>query len=156
MPRGAKIEAEAELHQPRLRRVMGPGVLLLFIIGDILGTGVYALIGDVAAEVGGAAWVPFLLAFVIAAITALSYLELVTKYPQAAGAALYTQKAFDKPYSGLGRASGRAAGGSRSSRAAPPREVPRRGRAARAIRRFPVAAPHAASARMPNWAAESG
>ena len=48
----------------------------------------YALIGDVAAEVGGAAWVPFLLAFVIAAITALSYLELVTKYPQAAGAAL--------------------------------------------------------------------
>jgi amino acid transporter len=92
------IEAEAALQQPRLRRVMGPGVLLLFIIGDILGTGVYALIGDVAAEVGGAAWVPFLLAFLIAAITALSYLELVTKYPQAAGAALYAQKAFDKPF----------------------------------------------------------
>lgn len=89
---------EAPLQQPRLRRVMGPGVLLLFIIGDILGTGVYALIGDVAAEVGGAAWVPFLLAFLIAAITALSYLELVTKYPQAAGAALYAQKAFDKPF----------------------------------------------------------
>jgi hypothetical protein len=86
------IEAEAAGEQPRLRRVMGPGLLLLFIIGDILGTGVYALIGDVAAEVGGAAWVPFLLAFVIAAITALSYLELVTKYPQAAGAALYAQK----------------------------------------------------------------
>ena len=58
----------------------------------------YALIGDVAAEVGGAAWVPFLLAFLIAAITALSYLELVTKYPQAAGAALYAQKAFNKPF----------------------------------------------------------
>jgi hypothetical protein len=77
---------------------MGPGLLLLFIIGDILGTGVYALIGDVAAEVGGAAWVPFLFAFVIAAITALSYLELVTKYPQAAGAALYAQKAFNQPF----------------------------------------------------------
>lgn len=89
---------EAAERQPRLRRVMGPGLLLLFIIGDILGTGVYALVGDVAAEVGGAAWVPFLLAFVIAAITALSYLELVTKYPQAAGAALYAQKAFDKPF----------------------------------------------------------
>lgn len=95
-PKGAMTEAP--LQQPRLRRVMGPGVLLLFIIGDILGTGVYALIGDVAAEVGGAAWVPFLLAFLIAAITALSYLELVTKYPQAAGAALYAQKAFDKPF----------------------------------------------------------
>lgn len=92
------IEAEAAEQQPRLRRVMGPGLLLLFIIGDILGTGVYALIGDVAAEVGGAAWVPFLLAFLIAAITALSYLELVTKYPQAAGAALYAQKAFGKPF----------------------------------------------------------
>src|SRR4029079_10566026 len=80
--------------QPELRRVMGAGLLLLFVVGDILGTGVYALTGDVAAEVGGAAWVPFLVAFVIAMITAFSYLELVTKYPQAAGAALYTHKAF--------------------------------------------------------------
>ncbi|WP_156520625.1 APC family permease, partial [Rhodococcus sp. EPR-157] len=37
---------------------------------------------------------PFVLAFVVATLTAFSYLELVTKYPQAAGAALYTQKAF--------------------------------------------------------------
>jgi basic amino acid/polyamine antiporter, APA family len=80
--------------QPQLRRVMGPGLLLLFIVGDILGTGVYALTGDVAAEVGGAAWVPFLAAFLIATVTAFSYLELVTKYPQAAGAALYAHKAF--------------------------------------------------------------
>jgi amino acid transporter len=80
--------------QPQLKRVMGPGLLLLFIVGDILGTGVYALTGDVAAEVGGAAWVPFLVAFLIATVTAFSYLELVTKYPQAAGAALYAHKAF--------------------------------------------------------------
>ncbi|MDT5185223.1 MAG: hypothetical protein QOI29_3381, partial [Mycobacterium sp.] len=80
--------------QPQLRRVMGPGLLLLFIVGDILGTGVYALTGDVAAEVGGAAWIPFLVAFLIATVTAFSYLELVTKYPQAAGAALYVHKAF--------------------------------------------------------------
>ena len=71
-----------------------PALLLLFIVGDILGTGVYALTGDVAAEVGGAAWLPFLVAFLIATITAFSYLELVTKYPQAAGAALYVHKAF--------------------------------------------------------------
>lgn len=77
-----------------LRRVLGPKLLLLFIIGDILGTGVYALTGQVAAEVGGAAWLPFLVAFGVALLTALSYLELVTKYPQAAGAALYVHKAF--------------------------------------------------------------
>ena len=80
--------------EPALRRVMGPGLLLLFVVGDILGTGVYALTGRVAAEVGGAVWLPFLVAFVVALLTACSYLELVTKYPQAAGAALYTHKAF--------------------------------------------------------------
>ncbi|MFC7488479.1 APC family permease [Knoellia sp. CPCC 206453] len=80
--------------QPELNRVMGPKLLLLFIVGDILGTGVYALTGSVAGEVGGAAWAPFLVAFIVATITAFSYLELVTKYPQAAGAALYTHKAF--------------------------------------------------------------
>lgn len=80
--------------QPELRRVMGPKLLLLFIVGDILGTGVYALTGQVAAEVGGAAWLPFLIAFGVALLTAFSYLELVTKYPQAAGAALYVHKAF--------------------------------------------------------------
>ncbi|GLY06782.1 MULTISPECIES: APC family permease [Actinoplanes] len=77
-----------------LNRVIGPWLLLLFVVGDILGTGVYALTGKVATEVGGAVWLPFLLAFVVALLTACSYLELVTKYPQAAGAALYTHKAF--------------------------------------------------------------
>ena len=80
--------------EPALKRVMGPGLLLLFIVGDILGTGVYALTGRVANEVGGAVWLPFLGAFVVALLTAFSYLELVTKYPRAAGAALYTHKAF--------------------------------------------------------------
>ncbi|WP_432522656.1 APC family permease [Kineococcus sp. SYSU DK006] len=80
--------------QPALRRVIGPKLLLLFIVGDILGTGVYALTGQVAGEVGGAAWLPFLVAFAVATVTAFSYLELVTKYPQAAGAALYVHKAF--------------------------------------------------------------
>ncbi|MCQ1995499.1 APC family permease [Arthrobacter sp. zg-Y1171] len=87
-------DIKAETVQPELKRVMGTKLLLLFIVGDILGTGVYALTGQVAGEIGGAAWAPILLAFAVATITALSYLELVTKYPQAAGAALYTHKAF--------------------------------------------------------------
>jgi amino acid transporter len=80
--------------EPSLHRVMGPWLLLLFIVGDILGTGIYALTGQVAKQVGGVVWLPFLVAFVVAMITAFSYLELVTKYPRAAGAALYTHKAF--------------------------------------------------------------
>ena len=90
----APAQVDAERGEPTLNRVMGPGLLLLFVVGDILGTGVYALTGKVAAEVGGAVWLPFLVAFVVALLTATSYLELVTKYPQAAGAALYTHKAF--------------------------------------------------------------
>ena len=80
--------------ESELKRVMGPRLLLLFIVGDILGAGVYAVTGEMALEVGGVVWVPFLVAFAVATMTAYSYLELVTKYPQAAGAALYTHKAF--------------------------------------------------------------
>jgi amino acid transporter len=80
--------------EPSLRRVMGPWLLLLFIVGDVLGTGIYALTGHVARQVGGAVWLPFVVAFLVALITAFSYLELVTKYPRAAGAALYAHKAF--------------------------------------------------------------
>ncbi|GAA4806180.1 APC family permease [Nocardioides caeni] len=80
--------------QPELKRVLGPGLLLLFIVGDILGAGVYAVTGRLAGQVGGIAWLPFLVAFAVATLTAYSYLELVTKYPQAAGAALYAHKAF--------------------------------------------------------------
>lgn len=93
-PSWTQVVKAVEPEQPELKRALGPGLLLLFIVGDILGTGVYALTGQVAAEVGGAAWLPFLLAFGVATVTAFSYLELVTKYPQAAGAALYTHKAF--------------------------------------------------------------
>ena len=89
-----KAATPATEAEPSLNRVMGPWLLLLFIVGDILGTGIYALTGQVAKQVGGVVWLPFLVAFVVALITAFSYLELVTKYPKAAGAALYTHKAF--------------------------------------------------------------
>ncbi|RCV48060.1 APC family permease [Marinitenerispora sediminis] len=90
--------AAAPAGHPELRRAIGPGLLLLFVVGDMLGTGIYALSGQVAAEVGGAVWLPFLVAFLVAFLTACAYLELVTKYPRAAGAALYTHKAFGLHY----------------------------------------------------------
>lgn len=77
-----------------LKKAIGPKLLLLFIVGDILGTGVYSLTGKVAGQVGGAGWIPIIIAFGVALLTAFSYLEMVTKYPQAAGAALYVHKAF--------------------------------------------------------------
>jgi basic amino acid/polyamine antiporter, APA family len=93
--------AEAEPrdgHGEGLRRVIGPGVLTVFIVGDILGAGIYALVGEVGAEVGGALWTAFMVAFVLAVFTAFAYAELVSKYPKAAGAALYAHKAFRMPF----------------------------------------------------------
>ncbi|MCF3120797.1 APC family permease [Streptomyces arenae] len=84
--------------EPALHRAIGPKLLILFVIGDILGTGIYATTGKVAGKVGGALWLPFLIGFVVAILTAASYVELVGKYPKAAGAALYTQKAFKTPF----------------------------------------------------------
>jgi amino acid transporter len=83
---------------PKLRRVIGPKLLLFLVIGDMLGTGIYALTGDVAGRVGGAAWLAFGGAFIVAMFTATSYLELVGKYPHAAGAALYSQRAFNNRF----------------------------------------------------------
>ncbi|MCR3747687.1 APC family permease [Lentzea californiensis] len=87
-------EATPQTEQPELHRAIGPKLLLFFVVGDILGTGIYALTGNVAGKIGGALWLPFLLAFVVAFLTAFSYLELVGKFPKAAGAALYTNRAF--------------------------------------------------------------
>jgi basic amino acid/polyamine antiporter, APA family len=77
-----------------LRRAITPTLLLIFIVGDILGGGIYALVGEVGAETGGAIWTAFVLALVMAAFTAGSYAELVSKYPHAGGAALYVNRAF--------------------------------------------------------------
>ena len=80
--------------ETRLNRVITRPMLTFFILGDILGAGIYALTGQVAADVGGAIWSSFLISFLLALITAFAYLELVTKYPRAAGAALYVHRAF--------------------------------------------------------------
>jgi amino acid transporter len=80
-----------------LRRAVSGRLLFLFILGDVLGAGVYALVGVLADEAGGMVWLPLLVALGMALLTASSYAELVTKYPQAGGSAVYAQRAFGKP-----------------------------------------------------------
>jgi basic amino acid/polyamine antiporter, APA family len=90
--------ADTATSEGGLKRVISRRMLLIFVVGDILGTGIYALVGEVAGEVGGAVWTSFAVAFALAFITAFAYAELVTKYPHAAGAALYSHKAFKRPF----------------------------------------------------------
>ena len=81
-----------------LKRAISRNMLLLLVVGDVLGAGIYALVGRVGARVGGAIWAAFMLALALAMLTAFAYAELVTKYPRAAGAALYVNKAWRKPF----------------------------------------------------------
>jgi len=73
-------------------------MLFFFVLGDVLGSGIYALVGAIALAVGGATWSAFVVAIAFALLTALSYAELVTKYPRAAGAALYVNRAFESRF----------------------------------------------------------
>lgn len=81
----------------KLRQGITGPLLYLFIVGDVLGAGIYALMGELSAEVGGALWAPLILALVLALFTAGSYAELVTKYPKAGGAAIFAERAFKVP-----------------------------------------------------------
>ena len=83
---------------PKLQPTITAKMLTVFVIGDVLGAGIYALVGEVGGEVGGAIWAAFLLAGVLAFFTAASYSELVTKYPRAAGAALYVNRAWGSEF----------------------------------------------------------
>ena len=77
-----------------LSRAISARLLYFYVLGDVLGSGIYALIGVMAAQVGGAFWTSFLVGVGAAMLTGFGYAELITKYPQAAGASLYVSRAF--------------------------------------------------------------
>jgi len=82
---------------PRLRRAISGPLLFAFILGDVLGAGIYALMGVLSESAGGMLWAPLLVALLLALLTAGSYAELVTKYPRAGGAAVFAERAFRSP-----------------------------------------------------------
>lgn len=77
-----------------LKRAITGRLLFFYVLGDVLGSGIYVLIGAVAGAVGGAFWSAFAVGVVVATLAGLAYAELATKYPQAAGASLYVERAF--------------------------------------------------------------
>ena len=81
-----------------LKRDVGLTLFALYGIGNIIGAGIYVLVGKVAGEAGMLAPLAFLLAAVVAGLTGLSYGELAARYPVSAGEAVYLQKAFGKRY----------------------------------------------------------
>ncbi len=81
--------------QVGLKREVSLLLFTLYGAGNIIGAGIYVLVGKVAGEAGLLAPFAFLVAALIAAFAALSYGELGARYPVSAGEAVYVQRAFN-------------------------------------------------------------
>ncbi|MFN7728030.1 MAG: APC family permease [Bdellovibrio sp.] len=68
--------------------------LVLYGMGDILGAGIYGLVGKAAGQMGNGVWMAFLVSMVAASFTGLSYASLGSRYPRAGGASFVVHKAF--------------------------------------------------------------
>ena len=86
-----------DTERPTLHRTLGFWALVFYGVGDILGAGIYALIGEVAGISGAASWAAFAVALVVAGLTALTYAELGGRFPKSAGEAFFTEEAFHRP-----------------------------------------------------------
>jgi amino acid transporter len=90
-------EAKHDGRRATLRATLTLPALAAYAIGDILGAGIYALVGKVAAVCGPALWVAFVVSAVVALLTGFAYAELASRFPRSAGAALYCRRGFRHP-----------------------------------------------------------
>jgi amino acid transporter len=76
-----------------VRRLTFP-TLTLYGLGTVVGAGIYAIIGEVAAAAGIYTPLAFLAAALLAVFSALSLAELSARLPHSAGEAVFVKKAF--------------------------------------------------------------
>lgn len=77
-----------------LKRNVGLALFVFYGVGNILGAGIYVITGKVAGMAGYYAPLGFLLAGVVAALSALAYSEISVRFPISAGEAQYVQEAL--------------------------------------------------------------
>lgn len=82
------------MSQPTLKRTISLPLITFYGLGNILGAGIYVLVGKVAGEAGYFAPLSFLIASIIAGISAFAYAELSSRYPVSAGEAVYIHEGF--------------------------------------------------------------
>lgn len=80
----------------KLKRSLGLPLVALYGLGNVLGAGIYVLVGEVAGFAGTSTTLAFLIAMVTATFTAFSYMELSGRFPVSASASVYLHKAFGK------------------------------------------------------------
>jgi len=79
----------------QLNRSLSMGLLTLYGLGTTIGAGIFVLIGKVAGTGGALAPLSFVIAAVIAGLSALSFAELSSRFPESAGEAVYVKEAFN-------------------------------------------------------------
>jgi len=84
---------ETEKKSGLKRRISLFGITM-YGVGNVLGAGIYALIGEVVGITGNISWLAFVLASITGAFTGLSYAELSAMYPKSAAEFVYTEEAF--------------------------------------------------------------
>jgi amino acid transporter len=81
-----------------LLRTMGLFSLVVYGVGDMVGSGIYGTVGKAARTMGNAVWLAFVVSMIAAVFTGLSYASLASRYPRAAGAAYVTHRAFHRSF----------------------------------------------------------
>lgn len=84
--------------EPSLKRSLSLIMITFFGLGNILGAGIYVLVGKVAGEAGYYAPLAFFVASIIAALSAFTYAELSSRFPVSAGVAAFLYQAFHWRY----------------------------------------------------------
>lgn len=79
-----------------LRRSLSMPMLLFYGVGVIIGAGIYSVLGAAAGVAGYAVWLSLALAAVPAALTALCYAELGTRFPRAGGGFVFVREALPR------------------------------------------------------------
>ncbi|MDE1857265.1 MAG: amino acid permease [Candidatus Micrarchaeota archaeon] len=77
-----------------LRRTVGLFQLVAYGVGNIIGAGIYVLVGAASGLAGGEIWLAFLVGAFVALFTGLSYAELGSMYPKAASEYVYVGRAY--------------------------------------------------------------
>lgn len=101
----------------KLKRSLSLPIVALYGLGNILGAGIYVLVGKVAGVSGDNTVLAFLVAMIISALTAFSYMELSGRYPVSASVSVYLHKAFGRRWLSVGIGLAMIAGGVASAAA---------------------------------------
>jgi APA family basic amino acid/polyamine antiporter len=80
----------------QFKRVLGLPHVTLSGVAVIIGAGIFVLLGPATREAGGAVWLAFVVAGVLSALTAFSYMELASMFPKAGSEHEFARQVFPR------------------------------------------------------------